>query len=162
MVGSVGMTEVLTKSVSLSAHVEKEFRLIFNETFLLKKDLIYQVTEIVITVEDSHLSFKKSGLELVSNLKKSLLHVLAVELCGVSRYGILFWDAVEDPVRIFEHQPAPPHSVLKLFVDLFSASQTAALFYTNDTKVLIDIIVRQLADLSPGDNVSFNNIVSRN
>jgi hypothetical protein len=88
--------------------------------------------------------------------------MLADELYEVSRYGILFLAAVEDPVQIFEHQPAPPHSVLKLFVDLFSTSQTATLFYTNDTKVLIDIIVRQLADLSPGDNVSFNNIISRN
>jgi hypothetical protein len=67
--------------------------------------------------------------------------------------------SVEDPVRIFEHVPAPPHSVVKLFVDLFSNAQTAALFYTNDTKVLIDIIVRQLADLSPGDSVSFKSIV---
>lgn len=67
--------------------------------------------------------------------------------------------SVEDPVRIFEHVPAPPNSVLKLFVDLFSNAQTAALFYTNDTKVLIDIIVRQLADLSPGDSVSFKSVV---
>lgn len=65
---------------------------------------------------------------------------------------LLLLNREEDPVRIFEHQPVPPHSVLKLFVDLFSNAQTAALFYTNDTKVLIDIIVRQLADLSPGDN----------
>ncbi|XP_048510849.1 NCK-interacting protein with SH3 domain isoform X2 [Athalia rosae] len=57
---------------------------------------------------------------------------------------------IEDPVRIFDHQPAPPHSVLKLFVDLFSNSTTASLFYTNDIKVLIDIIVRQLFDISPG------------
>jgi len=69
---------------------------------------------------------------------------------------------VEDPVRIFEHQPAPPHSVLKLFLDLFSNAQTATLFYTNDTKVLIDIIVRQLADLSPGDKASFNSSVLGN
>lgn len=59
----------------------------------------------------------------------------------------------DDPVRIFEHEPAPPNSVLKLFIDLFSKSSTANLFYTNDVKVLIDIIVRQLADLSPGDQV---------
>ncbi|PSN28959.1 NCK-interacting protein, partial [Blattella germanica] len=64
---------------------------------------------------------------------------------------LLLLNREEDPVRIFEHQPAPPHSVLKLFVDLFSNPQTATLFYTNDTKVLIDIIVRMLADLSPGD-----------
>ncbi|PSN40629.1 hypothetical protein C0J52_09234 [Blattella germanica] len=53
---------------------------------------------------------------------------------------LLLLNREEDPVRIFEHQPAPPHSVLKLFVDLFSNPQTATLFYTNDTKVLIDII----------------------
>ncbi|XP_051169754.1 NCK-interacting protein with SH3 domain isoform X1 [Leptopilina boulardi] len=57
----------------------------------------------------------------------------------------------EDPVRIFDHQPAPPDSVLKMFVDLFSKEVTANLFYTNDVKVLIDIILRQLFDISPGD-----------
>jgi len=46
-----------------------------------------------------------------------------------------------------------PHSVLKLFIDVFSCNRTSSLFYTNDLKVLIDIIVRQLADLSPGDKV---------
>lgn len=60
----------------------------------------------------------------------------------------------DDPVRIFDHVPAPPHSVVKLFIDLFSNSHTAELFYTNDVKVLIDIIVRQLSDISPGDTVS--------
>ncbi|CAG2063794.1 unnamed protein product, partial [Timema podura] len=58
-----------------------------------------------------------------------------------------------DPVRIFDHQPVPPHSVLKLFVDIFTNERTSTLFYTNDTKVLIDIIVRQLTDLSPGDTL---------
>lgn len=62
-----------------------------------------------------------------------------------------FFFFADDPVRIFDHEPAPPHSVLKLFVDLFSDTAAASLFYTNDVKVLIDIIVRQLADLSAGD-----------
>lgn len=57
-------------------------------------------------------------------------------------------------MRIFEHEPAPPHSVLKLFLDLFSSRDTADLFYTNDVKVLIDIVVRNISDLSPGDPVS--------
>ncbi|XP_050345599.1 NCK-interacting protein with SH3 domain isoform X2 [Nymphalis io] len=57
----------------------------------------------------------------------------------------------EDPVHIFDHEPAPAHSVLKLAIDLFSRKKTAEHFYTNDVKVAIDIIVRQLADLSPGD-----------
>lgn len=41
-----------------------------------------------------------------------------------------------------------------MFVDLFTTSETASLFYSNDNKVLIDILVRQLSDLSPGDPVS--------
>ncbi|KAH0552355.1 NCK-interacting protein with SH3 domain [Cotesia glomerata] len=57
----------------------------------------------------------------------------------------------EDPVRIFDHQPAPMHSVLKLFIDIFSIEVTATLFYTNDIKVLIDIVLRQLFDIPPGD-----------
>lgn len=64
---------------------------------------------------------------------------------------LLLLNREEDPVRIFDHEPAPPHSLLKLFKDLFSRRTTADLFYTNDTKVLIDIIVRNIADLSPGD-----------
>ncbi|XP_076253613.1 NCK-interacting protein with SH3 domain isoform X2 [Rhynchophorus ferrugineus] len=64
---------------------------------------------------------------------------------------LLLLNREEDPVRIFDHEPAPPHSLLKLFRDLFSRRSTANLFYTNDAKVLIDIIVRNIADLSPGD-----------
>ncbi|XP_014209970.1 NCK-interacting protein with SH3 domain isoform X1 [Copidosoma floridanum] len=56
-----------------------------------------------------------------------------------------------DPVRIFDHEPAPPNSILKLFIDLFTSDETASLFYTNDIKILIDIILRQLFDISPGD-----------
>ncbi|XP_020288455.1 NCK-interacting protein with SH3 domain isoform X2 [Pseudomyrmex gracilis] len=65
---------------------------------------------------------------------------------------ILFlFNREEDPVRIFDHKPQPPHSVLKLFIDLFSNDAIASLFYTNDVKVLIDIILRQLFDMFPGD-----------
>ncbi|KAL6442654.1 hypothetical protein ACFW04_002637 [Cataglyphis niger] len=65
---------------------------------------------------------------------------------------ILFlFNREEDPVRIFDHEPQPPHSVLKLFIDLFSNDAIASLFYTNDVKVLIDIILRQLFDMFPGD-----------
>lgn len=56
-------------------------------------------------------------------------------------------------MRIFDHEPSPPHSVLKLFIDLFSNDVTAGLFYTNDVFVLIDIILRQLYDMFPGDKV---------
>ncbi|OWR43561.1 NCK-interacting SH3 domain-containing protein [Danaus plexippus plexippus] len=64
---------------------------------------------------------------------------------------LLLLNREEDPVHIFDHEPAPAHSVLKLVIDLFSRKKTAEHFYTNDVKVAIDIVVRQLADLSPGD-----------
>lgn len=61
----------------------------------------------------------------------------------------------EDPLLYFDHaRSLVPNSVLKMFVDLFSSPDTSNLFYTNDNKVLIDILVRQLSDLSPGEPVS--------
>lgn len=55
---------------------------------------------------------------------------------------------------MFEYQRNCPNSVIKFLSDMYSRHQTASLLYTNDAKVLIDIIVRQLSDLSPGDQVS--------
>lgn len=60
----------------------------------------------------------------------------------------------EDPVFVLKHTKPPINSVLKMLVDLFSIPETTTLFYTNDIKVLIDILVRQLSDLSAGDVVS--------
>lgn len=68
---------------------------------------------------------------------------------------LLLINREEDPTCILKHTPPPANSVLKMFVDLYSTVETADLFYTNDNKVLIDILVRQLSDLSPGDHVSF-------
>jgi len=61
--------------------------------------------------------------------------------------------AADDPVRMFNYQTQSPNSVIKFLSDLYSCQRTANLLYTNDAKVLIDIIVRQLNDLSPGDQV---------
>ena len=55
---------------------------------------------------------------------------------------------------VLKHTKPPINSVLKMLVDLFSFTETTELFYTNDIKVLIDILVRQLSDLSAGDVVS--------
>ncbi|XP_071807661.1 NCK-interacting protein with SH3 domain-like [Asterias amurensis] len=56
-----------------------------------------------------------------------------------------------DPVRMFEHEPKPPNSLLKFLCDIFANADTSSLFYTNDMNVLIDIIIRQLTDRCPGD-----------
>lgn len=58
----------------------------------------------------------------------------------------------DDPTVVLNHERAnKTNSVLKLVTDLFDNRDTASLFYTSDCKVLIDILVRQLSDLSPGD-----------
>ena len=54
---------------------------------------------------------------------------------------------------MFDHEPQPQDSLLKFMSDMYSAPSTSTLLYTNDEKVLIDIILRQLADLSAADKV---------
>ncbi|XP_049633306.1 NCK-interacting protein with SH3 domain [Suncus etruscus] len=59
----------------------------------------------------------------------------------------------DDPVRIFKHEPQPPHSVLKFLQDVFASPDTATIFYHTDMMALIDIIVRHISDLSPGEKL---------
>ncbi|KAJ7316880.1 hypothetical protein JRQ81_003042 [Phrynocephalus forsythii] len=66
---------------------------------------------------------------------------------------LLLLNRGDDPVCIFKHQPQPPHSVLKFLQDIFASKDTAHIFYHTDMMVMIDIIVRQIADLSPGEKL---------
>lgn len=52
------------------------------------------------------------------------------------------------------------NTVLRMFIDIFSHPDTAGMFYTNDIKVLIDIVVRQLSDLDAGSSVSASSCIS--
>lgn len=54
---------------------------------------------------------------------------------------------------MFNHTPPAPHSVLKFLQDVFASKETANIFYHSDMMVMIDIAVRQISDLSPGDKV---------
>ncbi|KAF3829164.1 NCK-interacting protein with SH3 domain isoform X2 [Mirounga leonina] len=66
---------------------------------------------------------------------------------------LLLLNRGDDPVRIFKHEPQPPHSILKFLQDVFASPATAAIFYHTDMMALIDITVRHIADLSPGDKL---------
>ena len=66
---------------------------------------------------------------------------------------------VEDPCRVIPNDEQMS-SVLKFAIDLYSLEATAQLIYTNDVKVLIDITIRQLTDLSDTDKVSFPSALS--
>lgn len=59
----------------------------------------------------------------------------------------------EDPVCVFTHSPPAPHAVLKFLQDVFASRDTSDIFYRSDLMVMIDIAVRQISDLSPGDRV---------
>ena len=56
---------------------------------------------------------------------------------------------------MFQYPRACPDSVLKFLTDIFSSRDTSEFFYTSDMMILIEIVLRQLADLSPGAGVSF-------
>lgn len=64
---------------------------------------------------------------------------------------LLLLNREEDPVKMLKHSSTCLNSVLKIFIDIFSLPETSSLFYTNDNKVLIDILVRQLTDLCAGE-----------
>jgi len=44
-----------------------------------------------------------------------------------------------------------PNSALKLLIEMFGNTEVAKLFYYNDVRVVIDILIRQLNNLSAGD-----------
>ena len=56
---------------------------------------------------------------------------------------------------MFQYPRSCPDSVLKFLTDIFSSRDTAEFFYTSDMMILIEIVLRQLADLSPGAGVSY-------
>lgn len=62
---------------------------------------------------------------------------------------LLLINREEDPVANLKTPVKLNNSVLKLLTDLFADPNSAELFYTNDIRVLIDIIVRQITDLPP-------------
>lgn len=109
----------------------------------------YNDNPVMIALSERNIAkFFTEKLLLLLNREGNLL------LLNYSLYITFCFLFVEDPIRIFDHTPAPPHSLLKLFIDLFNSEETANLFYTNDIKVLIDIVVRNISDLSPEDLVS--------
>ncbi|XP_069945387.1 NCK-interacting protein with SH3 domain isoform X2 [Cherax quadricarinatus] len=64
---------------------------------------------------------------------------------------LLLFNREEDPLAMFDHEPQPPNSVLKMMRDMYSTRATASIFYTNDERVVCDIIIRQLTDLPADD-----------
>ncbi|XP_064633439.1 NCK-interacting protein with SH3 domain-like [Lineus longissimus] len=66
---------------------------------------------------------------------------------------MMLMNSGDDPVKMFDHEPRPDNSVLKFLCDLYCLESTSDLLYTNDAKVLIDVVIRHLCDLSPGNKM---------
>uniref|UniRef100_UPI003AAA8AC3 NCK-interacting protein with SH3 domain isoform X1 n=1 Tax=Centroberyx gerrardi TaxID=166262 RepID=UPI003AAA8AC3 len=71
----------------------------------------------------------------------------------LSEKVLLLLNRGDDPVCVFKHTPPAPHSVLKFLQDVFASQESADIFYRTDMMVMIDIAVRQISDLSPGDKL---------
>ena len=63
--------------------------------------------------------------------------------------------SLDDPVNIFGNLNPIQNSLLKFYEDIFSSESTSGLFFTTDLMVLIDIVLRKVSDLSPGEEVFF-------
>lgn len=87
-----------------------------------------------------------SNNAIMEELKQKNVKVLTEKV-------LLLLNRGEDPVCMFKHTPPAPHSVLKFLQDVFASRETADIFYRTDMMVMIDIAVRQISDLSPGDKL---------
>lgn len=83
---------------------------------------------------------------IMQELKKKNVKILSEKV-------LLLLNRGDDPVCMFKHSPPAPHSVLKFLQDVFASRETADIFYRTDMMVMIDIAVRQISDLSPGDKL---------
>uniref|UniRef100_A0A8C1UIU3 NCK interacting protein with SH3 domain n=1 Tax=Cyprinus carpio TaxID=7962 RepID=A0A8C1UIU3_CYPCA len=88
----------------------------------------------------------ESNMVMQALIKRHNVKILTEKL-------LLLLNRGEDPVCVFDHAPPAPHSVLKFLQDVFSSRDTSDIFYRSDLMVMIDIAVRQISDLSPGDSM---------
>ncbi|XP_041744519.2 NCK-interacting protein with SH3 domain-like isoform X1 [Coregonus clupeaformis] len=92
-----------------------------------------------------HLTVPSSNVIMQTLIKKN------VKL--FSEKIVLLLNRGDDPVCVFKHAPPAPHSVLKFLQDVFASRDSADIFYHTDMMVMIDITVRCISDLSPGDKL---------
>ncbi|XP_030633397.1 NCK-interacting protein with SH3 domain [Chanos chanos] len=93
-----------------------------------------------------HLTAPENNMVMQTLIKRHNVKILSEKI-------LLLLNRGDDPVCLFKHDPAPPQSVLKFLQDVFASKDTANIFYRTDMMVMIDIAVRQISDLSPGDKL---------
>lgn len=93
-----------------------------------------------------HLTVPENNMVMQTLIKRHNVKTLSEKI-------LLLLNRGEDPVCVFKHEPPAPHSVLKFLQDIFASRDTGDIFYHTDMMVMIDIAVRQISDLSPGDKL---------
>uniref|UniRef100_A0A3B1KE94 NCK interacting protein with SH3 domain n=1 Tax=Astyanax mexicanus TaxID=7994 RepID=A0A3B1KE94_ASTMX len=93
-----------------------------------------------------HLTVPEDNMVMQTLIKRHNVKTLSEKI-------LLLLNRGEDPVCVFKHEPPAPHSVLKFLQDVFASRDTGDIFYHTDMMVMIDIAVRQISDLSPGDKL---------
>ncbi|KAJ8360991.1 hypothetical protein SKAU_G00175160 [Synaphobranchus kaupii] len=93
-----------------------------------------------------HLKAPDTNVIMQALIRKQNVKILSEKI-------LLLLNRGDDPVCMFNHAPPAPHAVLKFLQDIFASKDSAHIFYHTDMMVMIDIAVRQISDLSPGDKV---------
>lgn len=98
------------------------------------------------------LAFNHHFVDIQSNI---VMRVLASRSAAktLSEKIVLLLNREEDPTALFQYPRSSPDAVLKFVTDIFSSRDTSEFFYALDMKVLIEIVLRQMADLSPGEGM---------
>ncbi|KAG9329536.1 hypothetical protein JZ751_004290, partial [Albula glossodonta] len=93
-----------------------------------------------------HLTAPDTNVIMQTLIQKQNVKILTEKI-------LLLLNRGDDPVCMFKHAPPAPHAVLKFLQDMFASKDSAHIFYHTDMMVMIDIAVRQISDLSPGDKL---------
>ncbi|CAI9737609.1 Hypothetical predicted protein [Octopus vulgaris] len=72
---------------------------------------------------------------------------------------ILFFNRGVDPLMEQGLMRTKSNSVVKFLRDMFSCEATGKLYYTNDIKVMLDIVLRNITDKPPGDKERTENLL---
>ncbi|XP_022800634.1 NCK-interacting protein with SH3 domain-like isoform X3 [Stylophora pistillata] len=91
----------------------------------------------------------------ICGLEKEILCPLLCSVMATELEIQIMNRKVEDPTALFQYPRSSPDAVLKFVTDIFSSQDTSEFFYTSDMKILIEIVLRQLTDLSPGTGVGY-------
>ncbi|KAL4630685.1 NCK-interacting protein with SH3 domain isoform X2 [Arapaima gigas] len=115
----------------------------------LPSDLTEQLPDLFVTLLlafNLHFTVPESNIVMQMLIKRNNAKVLTEKI-------LLLLNRGEDPVCVFKHAPPAPQAVLKFLQDIFASKNSAHIFYHTDMMVMIDITVRQISDLSPGDKL---------